>query len=106
MTEIPGSFSISEMLRKEAYNIFGIQGIHLFDSIGESIHCPVHLLHFYLMIDVSPRCISTQNQILRCTQDDSTNPLKNACEVGEVIIQVATCISGKSPTSVDPQERS
>src|SRR5438067_7800479 len=62
MAEIPGRFSIRKMLCKETHDILVIQGIQLFDSIGERIHDPIHLLHFYMIIDVSPRCISTSHQ--------------------------------------------
>jgi len=44
MAEIPGSFSISKMLRKETHDIPVIQDIQFLDRIGESIHHPVHLL--------------------------------------------------------------
>src|SRR2546423_7132398 len=59
MAEIPGRFSICKMLRKETHDILVIQGIQLFDSIGERIHDPIHLLYFYMVIDVSSHCIST-----------------------------------------------
>src|SRR5712691_6036250 len=63
MAEIPGRFSIGKMLRKETHDIFVIQGIQLFDRICESIHHSVHLLHLYVLIDVSAWCISTSNQV-------------------------------------------
>src|SRR5947209_3718418 len=66
MAEIPGRFSISKMLCKETHDILVIQGIQLFDSIGERIHDPIHLLHFYMVIDVSPPCISTSHQAVNC----------------------------------------
>src|SRR5258708_1033634 len=62
MAEVPGSFSISKMIRKETHDIFVIQGIERLDRVCESIYHPLHLLHFSVLIDVLPWLISTSNQ--------------------------------------------
>src|SRR5258706_12450186 len=66
MAKIPGSLSISKVIGKETHDILVIQRIKLFDGIGECIHHPVHLLLFFIVIDVSPWRISTSNTVMRC----------------------------------------
>src|SRR5215470_14956300 len=62
MAEIPGSFSISKMIRKETYDIFVIQGIERLDRVSEGIYQLFHLLYFSVLIDVLPWLISTSNR--------------------------------------------
>src|SRR5260370_6950150 len=62
MAEIPGSFSISKMIRKETHDIFVIQGIKRLDRVCESIYHLFHLLQFSVLIDVLPWLISTSNR--------------------------------------------
>src|SRR5260221_11933246 len=59
MAQVPGSFSISKMLRKETHDILMVQGIKLLSGICVIIHQSVHLFHSSEVIDVSPCSIST-----------------------------------------------